>query len=170
VSEPFLGEIRSFGFNFAPQGWATCNGQLLSISQNTALFSLLGTFYGGNGETTFALPNLQSRVGIHQGQGTGLSAYQLGQFSGSESVTLTLGQMPLHTHGLMANASPATSTRPDGTVLARGPSAYAAAPDGTAMNAGAIAGVGGGQPHTIIQPYLCLNFCIALQGIFPSRN
>jgi microcystin-dependent protein len=171
MSEPFLGEIRTFGFNFAPTGWAMCNGQTLAISQNAALFSLLGTFYGGNGTTTFALPNLQSRVGIHQGQGNGLSTYVIGEVSGAENVTLNANQMPGHSHGLIANAGTAGVSRPDGAVLARtATNTYAAAPDGTAMNAGAIGRSGGSQPLGIIQPFLCLNFCIALQGIFPSRN
>jgi microcystin-dependent protein len=171
MSEPFLGEIRTFGFNFAPQGWAMCNGQILSIAQNTALFALLGTTYGGNGTTNFALPDLQGRVGIHQGQGNGLSTYVIGEVSGTENVTLLTGQMPQHSHGLIANAGTAGVSRPDGAVLARtGANTYAAAPDGTAMNAGAIGSSGGNQPFSIIQPFLCLNFCIALEGIFPSRN
>jgi microcystin-dependent protein len=171
MSEPFLGEIRTFGFNFAPRGWAMCNGQLLSIAQNQALFALLGTTYGGNGTTNFALPNLQSRVGVHQGQGPGLSPYVIGEVSGSETVTLTTSQMPAHGHALIANAGTAGVSRPDGAVLARtGTNTYAAAPDGTAMNAGAIGQAGGSQPFSIVQPFLCLNFCIALQGIFPSRN
>lgn len=171
MSEPFLGEIRTFGFNFAPLGWAFCAGQLLPISQNTALFSLLGTFYGGDGIQTFALPDLRGRVGINQGQGPGLSPYDLGEVSGSETVTLTSAQMPGHTHAAVANGSPATSSHPDGAVPARtGSSQYAAAPDGTAMNAGMIGPAGGSQPFSNIQPFLCLNFCIALQGIFPSRN
>jgi microcystin-dependent protein len=171
MSEPFLGEIRTFGFNFAPRGWAFCNGQLLSISQNTALFSLLGTFYGGNGQTTFALPDLQGRVGIHQGQGPGLSPYELGEVSGSETVTLTSAQMPTHSHQVVANATTATSGRTAGNVPARtSGNSYAAAPDGTDMNAGMIGTTGGSQPHTNLQPFLVLNFCIALQGIFPSRN
>jgi microcystin-dependent protein len=171
MSEPFLGEIRTFGFNFAPQGWAMCAGQLLPISQNTALFALLGTFYGGDGVTTFALPDLRGRVGINQGNGPGLSPYVLGQRSGSETVTLTNAQMPTHSHGVMANGGTASTARPDGAVPARGSAdAYAAAPDGTAMNAGMIASSGGSQPANNLQPYLALNFCIALQGIFPSRN
>lgn len=171
MSEPFLGEIRTFGFNFAPQGWAMCAGQLLSISQNTALFALLGTFYGGDGVTNFALPDLRGRVGINQGNGPGLSPYVLGQRSGSENVTLTNAQMPAHGHGVAANGGPASTPRPDGAVPAReSADAYAAAPDGTAMNAGMITASGGSQPHSIVQPYLGLNFCIALQGIFPSRN
>jgi microcystin-dependent protein len=171
VADPFVGEIRTFGFNFAPTGWAMCNGQLLPISQNTALFSLLGTFYGGDGITTFALPDLRGRVGIHQGQGPGLSPYELGEVSGSERVTLITVQMPAHRHGLIANAGTAGVSRPDGAVLARtGTNTYAAAPDGTAMNAGAIGQAGGSQPFGIIEPFLCVNFCIALFGIFPSRN
>lgn len=171
MAEPFLGEIRTFGFNFAPQGWAMCNGQLLPISQNTALFALLGTFYGGNGTTTFALPNLQGRVGIQQGQGQGLSPYNIGQVGGSETVTLIQNQMPAHSHGVAASDGNASGTRPGGSVLGRVQSAiYSAAPDGTTMNPAMIATVGGSQPFGIIQPYLCLNFCIALQGIFPSRN
>ncbi|HWF49166.1 MAG TPA: tail fiber protein [Solirubrobacteraceae bacterium] len=172
MSEPFLGEIRMFGFNFAPQGWAFCNGQTLPIAQNTALFALLGTQYGGNGQTTFALPNLQSRVAIHQGTGVGLSNYQMGETGGVESVTLISQQMPAHSHPVNVSGAPGTATRPDGAVPARATvDIYAPAPDGTTpMNAGMIGNTGGSQPHTNIQPYLAVNFCIALQGIFPSRN
>jgi microcystin-dependent protein len=171
VSEPFVGEIRMFGFNFAPQGWAMCNGQTLPISQNQALFSLLGTTYGGNGQTTFQLPDLRGRLANHAGQGTGLSPYVLGQNGGTENVTLVQGQMPTHAHSVLANGSPATATRPGGAVLARTTAdIYAAAPDGTTMNAGMIGTAGGSQPHPNLQPYLTVNFCIALQGIFPSRN
>ena len=171
MAEPFLGEIRTFGFNFAPQGWAMCAGQLLPINQNTALFALLGTFYGGNGTTNFALPDLRGRVGIHQGQGVGLSPYNIGQISGTETVTLTQNQMPQHNHQVMANDTAASATRPAGAVPARvTAAAYGATSDGTTMNAAMISTAGGSQPMSIIQPYLCLNFCIALQGIFPSRN
>lgn len=171
MSEPFLGEIRMFGFNFAPTGWAMCNGQLVPIAQNTALFSLLGTFYGGNGTSTFALPDLQGRVGIHQGQGTGLSPYVIGQVGGAESETLTQSQMPQHSHAVVASNGGAGGTRPAGSVLARtATDIYAASPDGTTMNPGMIGIAGGSQPFGIIQPYLCVNFCIALQGIFPSRS
>ena len=160
-----------FGFNFAPQGWAMCNGQILPISQNTALFSLLGTSYGGNGQTTFALPDLRGRVAIQQGQGPGLSSYSIGEVTGVETVTLTSNQMPQHNHGVVANGAPATATRPNGAVPARtGTNEYAPAPDGTAMNAGMIATTGGSQPHTNLPPLLVVTFCIALQGIFPSRN
>lgn len=171
MSDPFLGEIRMFAGNFAPKGWAFCNGQLLSISSNTALFSLLGTYYGGNGTTTFGLPNLQSRVAIHQGQGTGLSPYTIGQMGGTENVTLNVGQMPSHNH--MVNCS--QSGRPNtpagnfpGSDTATG--IYNTSSDGSVMAAAMIANQGGNQPHPNIQPYQCVSFIIALQGIYPSRN
>jgi microcystin-dependent protein len=171
MADPFIGEIRTFGFNFAPRGWAMCNGQLLPINQNQALFALLGTTYGGNGQTTFALPDLQGRVGIHVGQGPGLSPYVLGQEAGTETVTLTQNQMPQHSHVVQANAAPATGSRPGGAVLARtSDQIYASAGDGTTMNQAMIGNAGGSQPFGVLQPYLTLNFCIALQGIFPSRN
>jgi len=172
VAEPFVGEIRIFGFNFAPTGWALCQGQTLPISQNTALFSLLGTTYGGNGTTTFQLPDLRGRGPVSFGTGTGLSAYELGQAGGVESVTLAEDQMPAHTHSLQASDDLATATKPAGKVLGRARDrTFADAPDGTTtMNAGSIASVGGGQPASVVQPYLALNFCIALFGIFPSRN
>jgi microcystin-dependent protein len=171
LADPFVGEIRMFGFNFAPQGWAMCNGQLLPISQNTALFALIGTYYGGDGQTNFALPNLQSRVAIHQGQGPGLSLYEIGQASGTEAVTLIQNQMPQHSHSVSASSAPATSGRPANAVPARSPDdIYGASSDGTTMSSTMIGTAGGSQPHTNIQPYLTLNFCIALNGIFPSRN
>jgi len=171
VSDQYLGEIRMFGFNFAPQGWAFCNGQILPISQNTALFSLLGTTYGGNGTSTFGLPNLQGRVAIHQGQGLGLSPYDLGQVGGTETVTLTQNQMPQHNHSVNASSAPGTGGRPGGAVLARAPDdVYAASSDGTTMLANMVGTAGGSQPHSNIQPYVVVTFCIALQGIFPSRN
>ena len=171
MSEPFLGEIRAVGFNFAPVGWAMCNGQLLSIAQNTALFSLLGTTYGGNGTTTFALPDLRGRVGIHQGQGPGLSPYVIGQVAGTETVTLIAQQMPQHNHVVNASGAAGTATRPTTAVLAKTTApAYAPASDGTVMAANMIGTAGGNQPHSNIQPYLAVNFIIALEGIFPSRN
>jgi microcystin-dependent protein len=172
MSEPFLGEIRMFGFNFAPRGWAFCNGQILSIAQNTALFALLGTTYGGNGQTTFALPNLQSRVPIHFGQGPGLSPYSLGQLSGQENVTLLPTQMPAHSHSLACHTDDAATGIPNGNFpAASAQNIYAsAATPGQFMNAGMVTVAGNSQPHTNIQPYLAINFCIALQGIFPSRN
>ena len=172
MSEPFLGEIRMFGFGFAPQGWAQCNGQLLPISQNTALFSLLGTTYGGDGRTTFALPDMQSRVPVCQGQGPGLSSYAEGQAGGAETVTLAATQMPGHTHPVKASSSAADSDQPGGRALARTAShSYTAQPDtSTVMNANMLGDTGGSQPHNNIQPYLAVNFCIALTGVFPARN
>ena len=172
VSEPFVGEIRMFGFNFPPQGWAFCDGQLLSISQNAALFSLLGTTYGGDGVSNFALPDLRSRVPVSQGQGEGLSSYAEGQAGGTETVTLAAAQMPAHTHAVSASSSPAASERPAGRVLARSPDhSYIPEPDtDTVMNAKMIGEAGNSQPHDNIQPYLVLNFCIALQGVFPARE
>jgi microcystin-dependent protein len=172
MAEPYMGEIRMFGFNFAPVGWQMCNGQLLSISENEALFNLIGTTYGGNGTSTFALPDLRGRVAIHIGRGNGLSQYVFGQTGGAESVTLTQSQMPTHAHAVDASSALASGGRPSGAVLARsGTDIYAAAPDGsTTMNAGMIGTTGSNLPHPNIQPYLALNFCIALQGIFPSRS
>ena len=172
MSEPFIGEIRMFGFNFAPQGWAQCNGQLLPIDQNPALFDLLGTTYGGDGRITFALPDLRSRVPVGQGQGPGLSSYAEGQAGGAESVTLAATQMPGHTHPVKASRSPAGSGQPEGRALARSAShIYTAEPDtSTVMNADMLGDAGGSQPHDNIQPYLAVNFCIALNGIFPSRD
>jgi microcystin-dependent protein len=172
MSEPFVGEIRMFGFNFAPQGWAQCNGQLLPIDQNTALFSLLGTTYGGDGRTTFALPDLRSRVPVGQGQGPGLSSYAEGQAGGAETVTLVAAQMPGHTHPVKASSGPANSDQPGGRALARSAShIYTAKPDtSTVMNADMLGDAGNSQPHDNIQPYLAVNFCIATAGIFPSRS
>lgn len=171
MSEPFLGQILIFGFNFPPRGWAACNGQILPIAQNTALFSLLGTTYGGNGQTTFGLPNLQSRVPLHFGQGPGLSNYDLGQAAGTETVTLLQTQMPAHGHLAGVSQAAGTTTRPSGKVPATaGAAAYADASDGSAFNPAFVQNAGGSQPHDNLQPYLALNFCIALEGIFPSRN
>ncbi|MGO8883311.1 MAG: phage tail protein [Streptosporangiaceae bacterium] len=171
MSEPFLGEIRMFGFSFAPDGWALCNGQLLPISQNTALFSLLGTTYGGDGTTTFALPDLQSRVPVHQGQGAGLSSRVQGQAGGTETVTLAATQMPEHTHPVKASSSAAASGIPEGRAMARSSSHIYHDPDAsTVMNAKMLGDAGGSEPHGNIQPYLVLNFCISLTGIFPSQS
>jgi microcystin-dependent protein len=181
-TDPFLGEIKIAGFNFAPVGYAFCNGQTLPIAQNTALFSLLGTTYGGNGQTTFALPNLQSRVPIHFGQGPGLSSYALGQQAGTENVTLTTGQMPAHNHPLTGTV--AVQANNDNTGLVNNPTSKRLGASGNIFSAGtdelvnmaplasnlAIGSIGGSQPLSILQPYLALNFIIALQGIFPSRN
>jgi microcystin-dependent protein len=166
MSDPFLAEIRIFPYNFAPRGWAFCSGQILPIAQNTALFSLLGTTYGGNGQTTFALPNLQDRVAVGFGQGPGLSQYDLGEMGGTETVTLTSQQLPPHTHTLMAASDLATESTPNNTRVLAGATIYANAGNLVTM---AQAGASG-QPHPNMQPYLVLHFCIAIQGIFPSRN
>jgi microcystin-dependent protein len=160
-----------FGGNFAPRGWALCQGQILSIAQNTALFSLLGTTYGGNGQTTFALPDLRGRAPVGQGQGPGLSSYDLGEVTGTESTTLQINNMPQHTHQLFATSQDANSGKPSGKFLAvTSASTYNATGDGTAMSPQAVAPVGGNIPFSNIQPVLCVNFIIALEGIFPSRN
>jgi microcystin-dependent protein len=174
MSEPFLGEIRMTGFNFAPSGWALCNGQILSISQNTALFSLLGTFYGGNGTSTFALPNLQSCVPIHQGTGNGLSTYVIGQTGGVQSVVLQPNQMPVHNHSVGVVNAGGNVASPSGNypaIESTGTSLnYSNSTPNASLNAAAIGNAGGTTPVSVIQPYLCVNFIIALQGIFPSRN
>lgn len=174
MADPFVAEIRMFGFNFAPTGWAQCNGQLLPISQNTALFSLLGTFYGGDGKSTFALPNLQGNVPLHQGQGQGLSQRFLGEQSGSQFVTLLVSEIPLHTHAMQANAAPGTLNAPDnGRAIARssGGNVYKAGSNAdTQMAFQELLPAGGSLPHNNMQPYLVVNFCIALQGVFPPRT
>jgi microcystin-dependent protein len=173
--DPFVAEIRIFPFNFAPKGWALCDGQLLPISQNTALFSLLGTTYGGDGKSTFALPNLQGCAPMHPGQGPGLSLYDLGESSGSETVTLLQSELPAHQHNMMAEAAPANTKAPTSGVSALGRSAGGNAylpPDGNVapMAANMIAPVGSSQPHNNMMPYLTLYFNIALQGVYPPRT
>ena len=173
MSEPFLGMIQIFPYNFAPRGWAFCSGQILPIAQNTALFSLIGTTYGGNGQTTFALPDLRGRVPISSGQGPGLSPYSLGQVGGVEAVTLLATQIAAHIHPFvpLANSGDATSGKPAGKFMAQSANAiYAATQDGTQMGSQTTGSAGGSQPHENRQPFLTLNFCIALEGIFPSRN
>lgn len=169
MSTPFLGEIKLFSGNFAPKGWAFCDGQLLPISQSTALFSLLGTTYGGNGQTDFALPNFQGRVPIHWGQGPGLSDYPIGQAGGSATETVTISQLPAHVHPIATTSAAATTGTSTG-----GPALAVASTDvyGTAVNMANMGSqlVGGGQPHSNAQPYLGLSFIIALFGIYPSRN
>ena len=167
MSEPFMGQIHAFSFDFPPRGWALCNGQLLPINQNQALFALLGTTYGGNGQTTFALPDLRGRMPIHQGQGSGLSSRVMGERSGSETVTLGGASIPTHTHGAQG-ATSSSSTSPSGTVPATG-GAYGA-PTGTQMHASTIQPAGGGQAHQNMPPFLTISWCVALQGIFPSRS
>lgn len=172
MSEPFLGEIRMVGFTFAPQGWALCNGQIMSISQNTALFSLLGTTYGGNGQTTFALPDLRGRVPVQAGQGPGLTNRTQGELSGEENHTLISTEMPAHNHVINGNNEGSSTARPGGAVPgpAGNTNIYAAAPDGTSMNPQMVGSAGGSQPHNNMQPYLVVNFIIATQGIYPSRS
>jgi len=160
-----------FGFNFAPQGWALCNGQVVPISQNTALFALLGTTYGGNGTSNFALPNLQSRVAVHQGAGPGLSECPIGTDGGSETTTLLKSQLPAHNHLVKVDNGAASSQRPAGHVLARSSAeVYAPTSNGSTLNAGTVSETGGNKPFNNLQPYLVLNFCIALVGIFPPRS
>jgi len=165
MAEPFLSEIRIFSFGFAPRGWALCNGQLLPINQNQALFSLLGTTYGGNGQTNFALPNLQGRTPIHMG-----NSHLLGEAGGEQAHTLSVSEMPTHTH--IANASTANGSTnfANGNILAAAGNLYAAPNSLTTLNPTSITNVGGSQAHLNMQPFLTLTFCIALQGIFPSRN
>jgi microcystin-dependent protein len=200
MSEPILGEIRMFAGNFAPRNWALCNGQLLSVSQNSALFSILGTTYGGNGVQTFALPNLQGRVAIHAGQSPGTSLYTLGESAGTENQTLLQTQMPMHTHVAMYNPNggtplgvsiatadtPATASTPGGNILAQGKDArngvvsdYAATSAATGSLAGVtmagsgavtVAPAGGSSPVPVVQPYQVVNYIIAIEGTFPSRN
>lgn len=171
MATPFIGAIRMFGGNFAMLGHAFCNGQLMAIDQNTALFSLIGTTYGGDGQTTFALPNLQSRVPVHQGSLTGGSNYVIGQASGTETVTLSSSQMPIHTHTAQGNANDGSQASPTnnfwGTASAN---IYSTTPPASPMNAAAIGNTGGSQSHENMLPFLCINFIIALEGIFPSRN
>jgi microcystin-dependent protein len=172
MSDPFVAEIRPFGFNFAPRGWAQCNGQLLPISQNTALFSLLGTFYGGDGKSTFALPNLEGSAPMNQGQSGGTSDRNIGEASGSETIALLQSEMPGHSHPLNAVESTATERQPPNQMFAVGEaiSFYRTAQPNTAMHPSTLAPAGGSLPHNNMQPFLVLNFCIAMQGIFPPRG
>lgn len=173
MAEPFLAEIRIFAGNFAPRGWAFCNGQLLPISQNTALFSLIGTTYGGDGRSTTALPNLQGRAPMHPGRGPGLTQRRLGERGGVETVTLTEAQMTNHSHNVMASSSPGEDFSPVDANLARSVSGqiYSSTPTNPVPMAGqAIGYSGGSQPHNNMQPYLTLNYIIALVGLYPSRG
>jgi len=174
--DPFVAEIRIFPFNFAPKGWAFCDGQLLPISQNTALFSPLGTTYGGDGKSNFALPDMQGDAAMHPGQGPGLSLHDLGETGGSETVTLLESEIPAHSHTMMALPAPANRTVPVGNSIARvqgtkGPYVPPNPQPATApMSDFAITPTGGDQPHNNMQPYLTLNFCIAMQGVYPPRT
>jgi microcystin-dependent protein len=170
MAQPYVGEIRMFGGNFAPAGWMFCNGDLLPISENETLFQLIGTTYGGDGESTFGLPNLQSRIPIHQGQGSGLTNRVLAEMGGTESVTLTTQQMPSHTHPMIAAGTNGTATSPQSNLSANSFNVTPyinQSPDG-AMNAGAVVPVGGSQPHENCQPFLCVSYIISLFGLYPS--
>lgn len=170
MSEPFIGEIKMFAGNFAPRGWALCDGQLLAISQNDALFSLLGTIYGGDGRTTFGLPDMRGRLPLHLGTGPGLSPRTIGSRGGQENVTITSNQLPAHSHTFQATSEFAESTTPSGNTLAAstGASIYGSG-TAIAMNAAIVENTGGSQSHTNVMPYTCMNFIIALLGIYPSR-
>lgn len=165
MGEPFLSEIRIMAFNFPPKGWAFCNGQFLPINQNQALFALLGTTYGGNGQTTFALPNLQGKTPIHTGSG-----HSLGETAGSSSVTVNIQQMPTHLHLLQATNANGAIANPSNAFFGAVNNAYTNPANLTTINPATVTSIGGSQPHTNMMPYLVLTFCIALQGIFPSQN
>lgn len=170
MADPFVAEIRIFPFNFAPKGWAWCDGQLLPLSQNTALFSLLGTTYGGNGKSNFALPDLQGRAPMHPGQGPGLSLHDLGETGGSETVTLLESEIPAHSHGMRASLDDDDSTLPAAQAPGQLSVIYAPAGSLVAMAPEALPPAGGDQPHNNLQPYLTFYFNIALQGVFPPRG
>ena len=165
MSQPYVGEIRMFGGNFAPAGWMLCEGQLLPISEYTTLFQLVGTTYGGDGQSTFGLPDLRGRLPIHMGSG-----FVLAENGGAENVTLTTDQLPAHTHAVSATANANTAPLPAGNYLAAGPDIYDQNKPGTNVMAAAISPVGGSQPHSNFQPYLCVNFILSLFGIFPSQS
>jgi len=172
MSEPFVGEIRMFAGNFAPPGWAFCDGQLLAVSQNDALFSLLGTIYGGDGRTTFGLPEMRGRVPIHAGSGPGLSPRQLGAKLGSEKETPTVNQIPSHTHKIKVSSAAGTQNNPGGEFLGASPNVRLFRPGtpNSALDAKSTSNVGGSQSHSNVMPFICIHFIIALFGIYPSRH
>jgi len=176
MSEPFVGEIRMFAGNFAPRGWAFCDGQLLAVSQNDALFSLLGTIYGGDGRTTFGLPDIRGRIPVHAGTGPGLSQYRLGSRGGAEEVTLTVNQLPSHAHALQASPGNGNTRDPGNNLPGSSTGgAFYSTGEGRGftpvdMSTAAISSVGGSRNHTNLAPFLCINFIVALFGIFPSRQ
>jgi microcystin-dependent protein len=165
MSTPFIGEIKMVSFGFAPKGWAFCNGQLLPINQNTALFSLLGTTYGGDGRVNFGLPNLQGRAPIHMGTG-----HSLGERGGEQGHTLSVSELPTHTHTLQASSTNGNAAVPTGNVLGAVSNAYGSVQNLTSMSPSAVGALGGSQAHQNMMPFLTLSFCISLQGIFPSQN
>jgi microcystin-dependent protein len=171
MGQPYIGEIRMFGGSFAPAGWAFCNGQLIPISENNALFTLIGTTYGGDGQNTFALPNLQSRIPIHMGQGAGTSNYTIGEQGGVEEVTLTTNQIPSHTHPPLGSNT-GLSDNPNGSYWADTATGkpFVAAPPAVLMNPQTITPTGGSQPHDNMLPYLCVTYIISLFGVFPSQT
>ncbi|MDJ0866069.1 MAG: tail fiber protein [Myxococcota bacterium] len=172
MSEPFVGEIRMFAGNFAPRGWAFCDGQLLAVSQNDALFSLFGTLYGGDGRTTFGLPDLRGRLPVHPGSGPGLTPRRLGEKAGAERVTVSLAELPSHGHPMQASADPANSPNPGDRVLAETltTTPYIDDTDNVSLAGDSISRVGGSQAHDNLMPFLCVHFIVALVGIYPSRN
>ena len=172
MSEPFVGEIKIFAGNFAPRGYALCDCQILLVSQNSALFSLLGTTYGGDGRTTFGLPDLRGRVPIHQGQGPGLSIRRIGVKGGAETATPNVNNLPIHSHVVQVSTAGGTQSNPQGGYLAASPNVrvYRPQPPAIGMSADSLTSVGGSQNHSNVMPFQCVNFIIALAGIFPSRN
>lgn len=172
MPEPYIGEIRMVGFNFPPAGWALCNGQLMPISENDALFTLIGTTYGGDGQATFALPNLQSRVPMHMGTNQG-NTFQLGEAAGVEQVTLTTQQIPVHNHAFVASTNPGGNSNPQDSVIAQsvgGLQVYRVDPPANPMAPNSLSPTGGSQPHENMQPYLVINFIISLYGVFPTQT
>ena len=171
MSTPYIGEIRMVGFNFAPQGWAFCNGQTIPIAENDALFTLIGTTYGGDGQENFALPNLQSRFPIHAGQGPGLTNRTLAEVDGTESVTLTVQQIPTHTHQLFGSGNAATEETPQGNMTGQPvTNIYGNLPAFTEMDQNVVGPAGGSQPHENVHPFQVINFIISLYGIFPTQT
>jgi microcystin-dependent protein len=171
MSQPFIGQLKMFGGNFAPRGYALCNGQLLAISQNDVLFALIGTTYGGDGQNTFALPDLRGRIPLHMGQGAGLSNRIIGEMSGTETVTVITNQLPGHTHNAMGQSGNGNQSSPAGGVWAASSlNEYSNAAANTTMAAAAIGLAGGNQSHANVMPFQCVNFIIALEGIFPTQN
>ena len=170
MAQPFVGEIRMFAGNFPPVGWMFCDGQLMAIAENETLFQLIGTTYGGDGESTFALPNLQSRIPLHMGTGSSGTTYQIGETGGVESVTLTTNQIPIHTHPYIVAGEAGIQNNAGGAVVGTGITVYRPQPAVAPMNANCISPAGGSQPHENMQPFLCINFIISLFGLYPSPN